>query len=536
MVFTAHDELSHSIEKLRHLLPIQGPIEIFIHHNTLHSFEHLDFEVAVESAGRIYGARPYLSEERYRELFLQGTIAREDVEIELAPFLSSNSPFLTPNLSRSTLRRNLLYSGLRNEDEAISRWKQSEARLRLRPNLSPRTRLSLIQETRDWILGLHGAGLESLLSDLRSDGPTNPKISRAELSAFIHGSDKSRTNEKRADAITASILWHYASAIVRTLPVPTETPPTHHAQALAKICGIDLFDMVHPVLIQLCSTFTDQGVSYWPMPGREHGLLAATEALFCQRGIPAEPWVKRAEELFRKYRPASKPSREVLGAVLEELGVPLDQRTSFLIYGGLQLKGWAGFLSLLETKPQVARDRPVKASLEEFLVVQNILVLAAARELAQEHGINSTRLKDLQALAASAGHARAEEDARHRMTQIIFDVAQISQLSPKHLTSYGRELAVALLREVDEFPETVRQRIWHLAYERSYLRSVLVAFGNHTGEVGHRGEKKPPAPGKAQVMFCIDEREGNRSLRRNSWISWLLQFTACLSRDSPPTR
>jgi alpha-beta hydrolase superfamily lysophospholipase len=39
--------LARVIDSLAHLLPAQGPISIFIHHNTLHALEHLPFEDAV---------------------------------------------------------------------------------------------------------------------------------------------------------------------------------------------------------------------------------------------------------------------------------------------------------------------------------------------------------------------------------------------------------------------------------------------------------------------------------------------------------
>ena len=55
-------------------MPSQGPIDVFIHHNTLHSFEDMPFEDAVETAADVYGARPYLTERRYQEEYRRGRI------------------------------------------------------------------------------------------------------------------------------------------------------------------------------------------------------------------------------------------------------------------------------------------------------------------------------------------------------------------------------------------------------------------------------------------------------------------------------
>src|SRR5262245_34817486 len=60
--------LKHAIDHAAHLLPAQGPITVFIHHNTLHAFEDMPFEEAVERGAAIFGCRPYLTEERFREI------------------------------------------------------------------------------------------------------------------------------------------------------------------------------------------------------------------------------------------------------------------------------------------------------------------------------------------------------------------------------------------------------------------------------------------------------------------------------------
>src|SRR5579872_2498884 len=72
--------LTDVIDHLAHLLPAQGPISIFIHHNTLHAFEDLLFEEAVERAGAQLGREPYLAESRYRDKLASGRILTSDIE------------------------------------------------------------------------------------------------------------------------------------------------------------------------------------------------------------------------------------------------------------------------------------------------------------------------------------------------------------------------------------------------------------------------------------------------------------------------
>src|SRR5215470_9147187 len=83
--------LTQSVDRLAHLLPAQGPISIFIHHNTLHAFEHLPFEDAVEHAATRLGREPYLAEPRYRDKLASGRIRPKDVEALLLEELGATA-------------------------------------------------------------------------------------------------------------------------------------------------------------------------------------------------------------------------------------------------------------------------------------------------------------------------------------------------------------------------------------------------------------------------------------------------------------
>jgi uncharacterized protein len=78
------DPLVHAIAHAAHALPNQGPIGVFIHHNTLHAFQHLPFHDGVQQGAALLGARPYLDLDEFRELFRRGRIAPEDLSAEIA--------------------------------------------------------------------------------------------------------------------------------------------------------------------------------------------------------------------------------------------------------------------------------------------------------------------------------------------------------------------------------------------------------------------------------------------------------------------
>ena len=285
------DAVLRSIDHAAHYLPAQGPIGVFVHHNTLHAFEEQPFEEAVIRASRVFGTQPFLSESRYREELACGRIREADIEAVLDRDAASGAGEMLAGgrISMRQLHRALLLHPVRQESDSAVRWTLTESDLleRLRPDLSPEVRWRLLTDGG----GGGSDGDDGALAD------SDDEATRRATFAREFGGD----GERRA----ASELWHAcveAVALTRASVVHVMPPVRHRDLILGVDPAVDTDALVHPLLIRICAAFLDQGVAAWPMPGRGRGLLQAAATAYSGRFGPTEPWSSELRVALRGIR------------------------------------------------------------------------------------------------------------------------------------------------------------------------------------------------------------------------------------------
>jgi uncharacterized protein YbcC (UPF0753/DUF2309 family) len=68
------------LHKLKHFLPSQTPLKDFIHHNSLHAFQHMKFYEAIFTASEIFGYSVTIQLEEFRKMYKSGRINPDILE------------------------------------------------------------------------------------------------------------------------------------------------------------------------------------------------------------------------------------------------------------------------------------------------------------------------------------------------------------------------------------------------------------------------------------------------------------------------
>lgn len=439
-----HEHLRHALEHARHYLPAQGPIGVFVHHNTLHAFQHKRFEDAVVEASKIFKTEPYLSEQAYQNERRRGRILDSDIDVVLAA--EEDAEILPGKLTRRQLRRALLIPGVRRVNGRNIAWEVEEG---------------------------------DLLTTFRKD--LDATAARALAS------------DRPAD------LWKVCITRLQPEPPPPASRPARPRDAILAARDVDLDGVVNAPMIRLVGAYLDQGIAYWPMPLRDQGLLKASRRIMSQPVSIYRSHLSKIGKELREQEARDLGTEDTVVLMLERLGVPEDEWEDYLAAELLGLPGWAGLVHCLEQDPALAPHDRVRCSLMEYMALRLTYIAVAVEDIlgdakawrtippkarahdplthqarlfdaAQLLGLSSATLKDLplsqfEALCHELG--KCHEVERRRLLHQAYERRHERQILiplAKHLAMPGIDpgtdrLAAQAIFCIDEREESLRRAL-----------------------------------------------------------------------------
>jgi hypothetical protein len=550
-----------------HILPAQASIRDFVHHNTLHGYQHLPFSEALETARRLTGAEAYLPEDLFREYYRVGRIQREDLEAVLATLDGMElEEALLETPQRTLLRKEVLLISLISPFKRLSRsqlkWQVEEMKSleRFQNDVDAETRSRFLDasamEDPDKALGqlweacLETLGLEHELrhpEELLDPSPEHVEALAARITMETGQADNTPLSTRliRKDAVL--LLESLLDRVGKDWTL---------RGLLLSLTGEDLLEEMRPLLVRHLSSHLDQGLAPWHNPERSQGFYAAWRASAAGdlnwplRDLPE--WT-----LFSERLPT-----DPVDAIIQELrlyGLEESRWESYLEHLALELPGWAGMTLWRQTHPNYA-GQTAPVDILDFLAVRLALERLYAQrlcrrhwrieaslsglrwhfrhlpaELVVRHALYEGRLPEYlvsfaEELTREAPNRKEniQDEGWQTMAQLLwtwqqtpaadrragasvsgsawplFRLSQHLALSAADIRALGRAGAEQLLSVLTLLDTSQRGHLWLQAYERHYREQIFSALAANHG----RGawDKRDDTP-QAQLVFCMDDRE-----------------------------
>jgi len=536
--------LQEAVAHLDHVLPGQAPIRDFVHHNTLHGFQHLPFREAVTAAARRLGTRGFLPLPEFRELHRQGRISDHDLrsalgaQAALAP--GGSIPFAGRELRRMDIYLAALSFPLAPVSPPALRFAMEElgADAGFQEGVPEASRERILQEDPDqaravsslWRACLQALGLEY--------APRHPE-------ALVES----------APVLDAAEMRQQAHALLDRLIARVGDDWTLR-DLMRALAGQDMMAYIRPLLLRHLAAHIDQGIAPWRNPLRGRGFYAAWRESARDDRIWGLVDLPEWEQILERL------PDDALDAVIQELrilGLPEEKWQAYLERLALELPGWAGMFLWRERRPGYAGIGDAPVSLMDQLAVRLVLerlfahgmcrrrwrieptlpaiawhfrhhpaellvrhslfgerlpehLQAAARQISEQATFSVEEVKDAdwedladqiatwRSVAAGDGRRRSP----HAAAWPLFLLCQHLGIPARELAAAGEAGAETLLECLERLDGDSASYVWLLAYEHHYRDEILAALAANHGR--SPWETRDPAP-QAQVVFCMDDRE-----------------------------
>lgn len=564
------EQIIASLNHLDHVLPGQGPILDFVHHNTLHGYQHLPFEQALAESEALTGICGYLPEVQNRGFYQRGRINDRDLFAALAhsPQLQAEQIVCAAGdltIMRKDIYRIAMLFDLQPLTVSQLNWQIEElgALGTVQADVPEQVRRRLLANNSDqsnairqlWESISDKLGLEQVV--LHPENMLDLSLDQAEdWLEKIHSSDPD------SSGLTLHQRMRQQAAVsLDELLAQLGDSITLRGFILA-LSGIDILYSVRPQLIRICASALDEGMAAWQLPERNRlGLYAAWRAT---AQYDANPFLHDLPDWQRIVAESPENAVDAIIQQLTQLEIPHDKWEGYLQRLALELPGWSGIINWRQHHPQYHAENDAAPKLADYLAIRLILDRLWLDQACRETWKIEAKLSSLQfyfsknlsefmvrrrlyqgdlpeylTQPAESLISRAVSE-RHKQSdwQQLADLVWTWQFSPMAETNAGscgfnggwrlfrlcqhlgldaacvqqlqRKDFQQMLALLDEFTDTERSKVWLDAYEHHYREDFFQALrANHNRGRWAKRNTRPDS----QLIFCIDDRE--ESIRRH---------------------
>jgi uncharacterized protein YbcC (UPF0753/DUF2309 family) len=561
------EQITTSLHHLDHVLPGQAPLLNFVHHNTLHGFQHLPFEEALDAVEALTGINGYLPEQQSRNFYWKGRIDDRDLLAALThdPKLQAEQ-IVCRAKDRTVARKELYKVALLFDFQPVTasqlNWQIEELNAlgAVQADVTGSVRNQFLSDIRPaeavrqlWKSILAKLDMEQV--GLHPENLLDLTLEQAEQwLERAHQQNDGMSIHQQMQRRSRTMLHERLNQLGET---------TTLRGFIIAMSGVDVLDSVRPQLIRICASYMDEGIAAWPAPERSQlGLYGAWRATVQYDVNPFLQDLPNWEEVM-----AELPQDAVDAVILQLtwLEIPQAKWDGYLRRLALELPGWAGLINWREQHPRYQAVDDAKPQLADYLAIRLTLDRLWLNQVCRENWRVDAKLSSLKdyfsknlsefmvrshlyqgnlpeylaqrsrsltILAGSERHGRpdwqtladliltwqlsplAEQQGPYHTIYDsgwrLFRLCQHLGLNAEYVELLQKQDLLQMLTLLDRFSASERGKVWLYAYEHHYREHIFQAIrANHNRGTWATRETRPDS----QLVFCIDDRE--ESFRRH---------------------
>ncbi len=557
------------LDHLAHLLPGQATIREFVHHNTIHGFQHLPFESALKEVEKITGIHGYLSDERNRALYLKGSITDKDLAAAIAHDSDLQAEDIICKSEQLTITRNDIYRvallfDLHGISDSQLNWQieELEALQKVQSDVPDHIRERLLatgMDEAEAVRSIWNHISDKVELEQASLHPENMlDLSEEQATIWL---EKIRLAQSGNEELQVHQKMRQEAEIKLNEMLAQLGDCMSMRDFVKALTGTDILFSVRAQLIRICASALDEGVSAWKLPDCEVGLYAGWRSVVA---YDANPFLHDLPDWQRVISETPEDPVDCIIMQLTHMEIPEEKWEGYLRLLAFELPGWSGMIAWRQHQPNYLPDNgPSNLHLADYLAIRLTLDRLWLNQACRENWRVEAKLSSLQYYfskslseftvrsqlyqgklpeyitnlandllqrVGSERHAQsewkeladlmwtwqfspmAENGIEHNAFNSgwrLFRLCQHLGINSTHFEHIHKKDLLDMLSVLDEFTADKRGNLWLYAYEHHYRENFYQILRANLNRGRWAVRKQRP---QGQIVTCIDDRE--ESLRR----------------------